>query len=1053
MKFFLCAIARRENLYLAEWIEWHLAAGFDDITVYDNNDADGECVAQVCGRYDGRVRYDLTFRGRAESGGCPVQLEAYNRRYKEVSGAGGDAYILYLDIDEFFTAGGGRSVGEWFLSVFGGRRPQAVRLREESYGAGGETRWRDIPVTERFRRPSPNGGEQLWVKHMYRAGVQGLRMVNVHYTAGRVDTRYSDGRQAEWKQSCTDSRCPWGAAKIRHYVTKSLEEYVFLKQRRCANKTRYTEAFWFRYNICGTGERLAFRSFSASGTMSGGLSEALARASAPWMPEEGEEQSPCTGAGYPEGVSVCISAWKTQDYIEECLDSVAGQTWFKDHDNWEILLGIDACEETLAKVKEIMHKYRKLRVFMMDENVGTYVTCNTIMKQARYSWLLRFDSDDIMHENLVDVAMQRKDEADLVQWRMRNFGEHSCNRAETQVACGVVLIKHNVFEELNGYKDWRCSADDDLIRRVGRLFKTRRLTDILFDRRLHSTSLTVASDTRFQSQTRRKFHNIVNNPANYMSRELCINSEYITTSSHCIIGPDRIVVSLTSWKKRINDCIYVIRQMLSQTVKPDKIILTLSSEEFRRKERDLPADLVAAVNDIFEISWVKKNTGAHKKLTHTLDRFPDDVIISVDDDLDYPQDFIEKLYREFLALGGESPLTCGEYQWDNGVWSHYGAYSLMKKKFVGDFYKDLYDNVVLKYGITRIPFNDPVFTYAVLLNGRRYHRVPYFDMDTVRRESGRDLINPLSRRGTDAYRREMQEEHRLLRAYIQEKYGKTYEDLFDAKVIVNITTWRKRDWCLYEMLSNLKKQTLAPDRIVLWLSKEEYNPADELPATIARCYNEHLLTDIMWVEKNTYCHKRYECFKIFNNCYNVFLDDDLLYRPEFLKELVTAAKGRQDCVSVYATRSRYYVNQEVVIKPITKEPTHYNRFMGGCCCFPPYIMPTDALTENLELRDVFVKKCDESWITPFLIRHDIKVNALYTWSQYYYPLVTGSQDVALKNENFKEDKGIREKERNFFNAVKITRTEDLCKTLWPEIPVNDWKLTLPPAETDDKEIL
>lgn len=48
-----------------------------------------------------------------------------------------------------------------------------------------------------------------------------------------------------------------------------------------------------------------------------------------------------------------------------------------------------------------MHKYKNLRVMIMNENVGTYVTCNTIMSKARYEWLMRFDSDDVMYENMV----------------------------------------------------------------------------------------------------------------------------------------------------------------------------------------------------------------------------------------------------------------------------------------------------------------------------------------------------------------------------------------------------------------------------------------------------------------------------------------------------------------------------------------------------------------------------------------------------------------------------------------------------------------------------
>ena len=42
-----------------------------------------------------------------------------------------------------------------------------------------------------------------------------------------------------------------------------------------------------------------------------------------------------------DGVSICITAYDSCDYIKECLDSVVSQTWFEDCNNWEIIVGVD----------------------------------------------------------------------------------------------------------------------------------------------------------------------------------------------------------------------------------------------------------------------------------------------------------------------------------------------------------------------------------------------------------------------------------------------------------------------------------------------------------------------------------------------------------------------------------------------------------------------------------------------------------------------------------------------------------------------------------------
>ena len=102
------------------------------------------------------------------------------------------------------------------------------------------------------------------------------------------------------------------------------------------------------------------------------------------------------------GISICVTAYKAKEFIKETLDSIISQTYFKSNNNWEIIIGIDGCNETLEYVKSIMCNYKNTKVYMMNSNMGTYVTTNTIMKLAKYDKLFRFDSDDIMMPDCVE---------------------------------------------------------------------------------------------------------------------------------------------------------------------------------------------------------------------------------------------------------------------------------------------------------------------------------------------------------------------------------------------------------------------------------------------------------------------------------------------------------------------------------------------------------------------------------------------------------------------------------------------------------------------------
>ena len=107
-----------------------------------------------------------------------------------------------------------------------------------------------------------------------------------------------------------------------------------------------------------------------------------------------------------------------------------------------------------------------------------------------------------------------------------------------------------------------------------------------------------------------------------------------------------IIVSMTSWKKRIINVKYVVSAILQGTKKPDKIILNLSTDEFQDKH--IPIDLkLLEKYTIFEINWVKENTKAFKKIIPTMELYPDSIIISIDDDIIYPRLFIETILDSY----------------------------------------------------------------------------------------------------------------------------------------------------------------------------------------------------------------------------------------------------------------------------------------------------------------------------------------------------------------------------------------------------------------------
>lgn len=107
-----------------------------------------------------------------------------------------------------------------------------------------------------------------------------------------------------------------------------------------------------------------------------------------------------------------------------------------------------------------------------------------------------------------------------------------------------------------------------------------------------------------------------------------------------------VIVSLTTYSKRIHDVHLVIESLGFQTNKANKIVLWLDEVEFDRFS--LPNILEKQVERGLQIKYYK-NIRSYKKIIPALHCFPDSKLITVDDDILYPHDFIEQMIKGHLA--------------------------------------------------------------------------------------------------------------------------------------------------------------------------------------------------------------------------------------------------------------------------------------------------------------------------------------------------------------------------------------------------------------------
>lgn len=135
---------------------------------------------------------------------------------------------------------------------------------------------------------------------------------------------------------------------------------------------------------------------------------------------------------------------------------------------------------------------------------------------------------------------------------------------------------------------------------------------------------------------------IYNNRVNTLNYS-CHNSKEvgIIAEKYCDV---EIVVSLTTYGKRIHDVYLTIESLMQQSRKANRIVLWLSEE---LKEVQLPMTIMSQKARGLEIHYCK-DIKSYKKLIPSLIMFPNDVIITVDDDVLYDYDLLDKMVSSYL---------------------------------------------------------------------------------------------------------------------------------------------------------------------------------------------------------------------------------------------------------------------------------------------------------------------------------------------------------------------------------------------------------------------
>lgn len=140
-----------------------------------------------------------------------------------------------------------------------------------------------------------------------------------------------------------------------------------------------------------------------------------------------------------------------------------------------------------------------------------------------------------------------------------------------------------------------------------------------------------------------------------LEKEVEKNLTYVNTVISSFLSKDcginkikrnhEITISLTSYSYRVDKVNLAIQSLMDQEFKADRIVLYLDESKFNQS--NIPSDLKILENRGLTIDFCR-DIGPYTKLIPALKQYPDNLIVTVDDDMIYPRSLLRELYEAYV---------------------------------------------------------------------------------------------------------------------------------------------------------------------------------------------------------------------------------------------------------------------------------------------------------------------------------------------------------------------------------------------------------------------
>ncbi len=264
MKTHLVSCMKDEGPFILEWVAYHRAIGFDQITILSNDLTDGSGELLDALQASGFIRH---FSIQVPPDQYPQQA-GYRFLAQQENYFAQEDWILVLDGDEFLNSHMGEGSVRALIDAVAFDNDILV-FHFANFGDRGQSDWQPGFVTEQYRWREPlNVRHHLGVKSLFH-GMQRFKTLDNHHPSHllkgeRIKIRFPDGEILEHKagdaplyrviRDMKPERRSFEFAQINHYIIKSYDSFYFKRARGRGWGTgvRHTDQFFVLHSEAAT---------------------------------------------------------------------------------------------------------------------------------------------------------------------------------------------------------------------------------------------------------------------------------------------------------------------------------------------------------------------------------------------------------------------------------------------------------------------------------------------------------------------------------------------------------------------------------------------------------------------------------------------------------------------------------------------------------------------------------------------------------------------------------------------------------------------------------